>query len=599
MKAGDQIDRYTILAPLGRGGMGDVYKAHDRRLHRNVALKVLRVDPEDEVPRAEVVARMFREARAAAALEHPNVVVIHDVGEVTLEGEAEPTCFIAMELIEGDVLRNFIGRTDVSVEEKVRWLLDVARALAFAHERGIVHRDVKPDNVILRDDGVVKVLDFGIARRAHGVDKGATGGGALPTLTGKGLTLGTPKYMSPEQMLNEDLDGRADQYAWGVVAYELLSGRSPWSGSTDSLQFVAEVLTRQPEPLSSRAPRVPKDVADVVERAMAKKKDERFPTMLELIAALDGSRPPIASLRKMTPARPTAPEDATLRAQQSTRPNPAATLGSPVEPRRIGAAKIAAAAGTLGLVAVLAFVSFRSREVAPVPSAHVQGRACASNAACSTKLGAPALCRARDGTCVQLASEDCRVAAEPSDLENPATIWVGAMFPLTGEDAASFGDREFQAVDLARADFAHLMAGANARPGGARPLAVLACDDARDQARAARHLVTDVEVPAIIGFRSSNEAIELATSTLIPKGILGVAALNTSPMITSLPRMPGEPRMIWRTTYSGAEAALPISLVVPDVIEGEVRKTLGRSEPLRVALVRQDDAAGLGFADIL
>jgi len=178
------------------------------------------------------------------------------------------------------------------------------------------------------------------------------------------------------------------------------------------------------------------------------------------------------------------------------------------------------------------------------------------------------------------------------------------MFPLSGDDAATYGKREFQAVDLARADFAQMMGGTNARRGGAgaHPIALVACDDAVDPARAIHHLVDDVEVPAVIGFRTSKEVIDLATSTLIPRGVLGVAALNTSPMITSLPRPSGQPRMIWRTTYSAAQTALPIGLLVPEVLEPELRaqpKVLGKEGLLRVAVVRQDDAAGIGFADVL
>src|SRR6185312_10807367 len=202
MKPGDSFDRYTILRHVGFGGMGDVYRAHDTRLHRSVALKILRpdaldsLDPAGEKSRAEAIERMFREARAAAALEHPNVVVIHDVGEVRLEGTSEPSYFIAMEYVDGVSLRAMIGKQDVPLADRVRWLVDVARALEFAHERGIIHRDVKPENIMIRGDGVVKVLDFGIARRAR-ASAPAMGADPLSTLTEKGVAMGTPRYMAP------------------------------------------------------------------------------------------------------------------------------------------------------------------------------------------------------------------------------------------------------------------------------------------------------------------------------------------------------------------------------------------------------------------
>jgi branched-chain amino acid transport system substrate-binding protein len=206
------------------------------------------------------------------------------------------------------------------------------------------------------------------------------------------------------------------------------------------------------------------------------------------------------------------------------------------------------------------------------------------------------------GACVALGSDDCHAVAEPSDFEDGRTVWFGAMFPLVGEEAQAFGKREFQAVDLARSDFAHMLRGMHARAGGngLRPLALVACDDSVDASRAMRHLVDDVGVPAIIGFRTSKEVIDLSTSTLIPRGVLTMAALNTSPLIASLPQTADQPRMVFRTTYSSAEAAAPIGLLISQSFEPEMRGTPGAlagGDGLRVALVTQDDPAGFGFAD--
>lgn len=257
--------------------MGHVYRAFDERLDRHVALKLVQM-PEGEVERPELSARLLREARAAAKLDHPNAVVIYDVGE------ENGTPFIAMELVEGRTLRE-VG-TSASLKDRVRWLADAGRALEHAHERGLIHRDVKPENIMVRDDGRVKVLDFGIARRlASPVDPtGPTASPALPTLTREGTLIGTTRFMSPEQIRGGELDGRSDQFSWGVTAYEVLAGRSPWKGD-DALALAASVLTDEPPPLTG----APKPIAEVVRRCLEKDPAQRFPSMKDAIAALEGA----------------------------------------------------------------------------------------------------------------------------------------------------------------------------------------------------------------------------------------------------------------------------------------------------------------------
>jgi serine/threonine-protein kinase len=277
--------------------MGEVYEARDPRLQRRVALKVLRRTAAEGSPASTSGsgsgsgrgARLLREARLAAALEHPNVVAIYDVGEIAEPESLKGTTYLAMELIAGSSLRAFLGDANVPVKQRVRWLTDVARALAAAHSRGMVHRDIKPENVMIREDGVVKVLDFGIAKRTSAiVEVGSTGGPQQPTVTGQGMTVGTPCYMAPEQMRGEPLDGRADQFAWGVTAYELLSGELPWVTGGDDLQLVAQVLSRDPPLLSIKNDQVPTAVAAAVMRALAKSRELRFPTMDDLLAVLEG-----------------------------------------------------------------------------------------------------------------------------------------------------------------------------------------------------------------------------------------------------------------------------------------------------------------------
>lgn len=280
LKPGDTFERYTIDAVLGQGGMGTVYRAHDNRLDRRVAIKVI---SEGAAPDSD--ARLLREARAAAALDHPHAVSIFDVGE--LDGSP----YIVMELVSGRTLRDVMS-SSVPVATRVGWLVDVARALTAAHRKGLVHRDVKPENIMVRDDGVVKVLDFGVARRAQGdVDpSGPTQATALPTLTKAGVNIGTPLYMAPEQIRGAPLDGRVDQFAWGVVAFEILSGKLPWRAPNDALAAVASILTDEPDGAVLDAASVPAEVRSVVLRALSKKPDDRFASMNELVLALDSAK---------------------------------------------------------------------------------------------------------------------------------------------------------------------------------------------------------------------------------------------------------------------------------------------------------------------
>jgi serine/threonine-protein kinase len=310
LKTDDRFGRYEIRHELGRGGMGIVFRAHDTVLGRDVALKVMdegaRPGQGANVTRANVT-RLMREARAAAAVSHPNAVAIFDIGDV---GDV---AYIAMELIEGTTLRAFIGDATVPVARRVRWLLEAARALAAAHARGIVHRDVKPENIMVRADGIVKVLDFGIAR----IDRGA----ALPHEAGTlpGAVVGTLRYMAPEQMRGEAIDARADQFAWGVVADELLTGTLPWGEHAGGFRGLGDMMIRAPEPVASRNPEVDPRVSDAIGTALAVSASARFAAMVDLIDAIDPSphgsvappaperRQPVDALAKTTPSNALPP----------------------------------------------------------------------------------------------------------------------------------------------------------------------------------------------------------------------------------------------------------------------------------------------------
>ena len=360
LSPGDTFDRYKIEALLGEGGMGQVYRVHDTRLHRNVALKFLRIDASAEhgsSPQevtAEAVHRLVREARAAAALDHPNAVSVYDVGE------HDGIAYLAMELITGRSLRALIGDPEIPWTTRLKWLVDVARALAAAHAKGLVHRDIKPDNVMVRDDGVVKVLDFGIARRvrlpsAIAANPFDTSGG-LVTLTGKGNVVGTPCYMAPEQMRGEAMDGRADQFAWGVVAYELLTGSLPWDTSGDTVKLVAQVLSMDPAPFAEHIEGLPAHVEATVLKAMSKAPSQRFASMDAIILALEpfldhaALRTDFRSFRP-EPLRPLAVPTVTAISTKVAVSTTALPTPPPVAaPRRLSRAALGAA----GLAALLA-----------------------------------------------------------------------------------------------------------------------------------------------------------------------------------------------------------------------------------------------------
>jgi serine/threonine-protein kinase len=306
LASGDTLDRYRIEELLGAGGMGCVYRAHDPRLQRRIALKVI-ATPSGDPQAAELTARLLREARAAAALDHPHAVVVHDAGE------AGGLAFIAMELVTGRTLRQCIGETAIPWPRRVRWLVEIASALAAAHRAGLIHRDVKPENVMIRDDGRAKVLDFGIARRLAGpVDpRAATVQGGIDTITLGGIAVGTPLYMAPEQLRSEPLDGRADQFSWGVVAFELLAGERPWGPRPDAVSLLAAILTEEPRRLGPRCPELPEPVERAVHRTLAKDPDGRFPGMDDVIRALEpfaaaGARlaPPSPAQTALVPAPP-------------------------------------------------------------------------------------------------------------------------------------------------------------------------------------------------------------------------------------------------------------------------------------------------------
>jgi serine/threonine-protein kinase len=319
LSPGARFGHFTIEALLGEGGMGQVYRAFDARLERRVALKILHAVPSNDGTLAlrpqtpagtPGVAAILREARAAAALDHPHAVSIFEVGE------EDGIPFLAMELCIGTSLRALIGyaspgTTPPTIAQRLRWLGDIARALDAAHAAGIVHLDIKPDNVIVRADGVVKVLDFGIARRTDLAppSSGPAGAAAIRTASVSASAFaGTPAYMAPEQVRGRKVDGRTDQFAWGVVAFELLTGRKPWPAD-QGVEALLSAIALSPAP---RLHGMDRAVERVVRRALEKAPGDRYPTMAEAAAALDDAAgavpvavPPVPDLSAFPPEAPT------------------------------------------------------------------------------------------------------------------------------------------------------------------------------------------------------------------------------------------------------------------------------------------------------
>ena len=271
---GTRIGPYKIVGRLGAGGMGDIYLAQDTRLGRKVALKAL---PAHFTKDPERVRRFQLEAKAASALNHPNIITIYEIGEL------DHLHYIAFEFIEGQTLRQRMTTAPLTIAEALQVASSVAAALLGAHEAGIVHRDVKPENIMMRADGFVKVLDFGLAKLTEW--KPALSEAFTLVQTEQGMVMGTAPYMSPEQARGLGIDPRTDIWSLGVVLYELVAGRQPFEGLTHTDVLVA-ILGREPVPLLRYRPEVPTELEWIIKKALRKDRDERYQTAREFLADL-------------------------------------------------------------------------------------------------------------------------------------------------------------------------------------------------------------------------------------------------------------------------------------------------------------------------
>jgi serine/threonine protein kinase len=621
--------RYRIGARVAEGGFGVVYAGHHIGLAAPIAIKVLKRAPGASAAEwGELVAHFLEEARLVARLHHPAVVGVIDAGVTSTEGHPEALPWIVMEWLDGETLADDLARRRARGDggrtraETLALLRPVVEAVAEAHDAGIVHRDLNPNNVMLvpgKRGTSARVLDFGIAKVMRADAPSPSGA----TTTDAAVRAFSLAYAAPEQLSGVRTGPWTDVHALGLLVTEVLCGRRKVPVDDADAHYRTAFDPTRPTPATLGV-----DAGDwepILARALALNPRERHATAGELLAALDDTRaaePPSATTlrdrgldgtRAAEPPSATTLRDRELDGTRAAEPPSATTLrdrglggdaSAPTTVRdtapratRRALARVAVPAVVAAAVLAVGWLALGSRSAPPasVTSAAVT---CTSNAAC-TRPGAPAICRPGVG-CVALRSRDCEPFADARALASDATVWFGTLFPRTGPDAAAFGERETNAVELARRDFAQIMSGASAAGTleRARPFGLVACDDAVDPGRAANHLV-DVGVPAVIGFYSSVEAIDLTTSLLLPRRILAIASLNTNPLVTTVPHPPGVPRLVWRTTYSSADAAAALSALVAGQLEPAVRSAGGElaGRAIRVALLRPRNAAGAALSD--
>jgi serine/threonine protein kinase len=273
LRPGQIIASYEVISFISRGGMGEVYLAEDKRLGRKVALKLL---PASFTTNDDRLRRFEQEARAASALNHPNIITIYEIRE------AGGTHVIATEFVEGETLRLRMNRSALTLSEALNIAIQVANALSAAHKAGIIHRDIKPENIMLRPDGYVKVLDFGLAKLSEEATPAVAA--EAPTIqvrTGSGIVIGTAGYMSPEQARGLAVDHRSDIFSLGAVIYEMLARRKPFEGDTPS-DTLASILKTEPTPLSRAVPGIPPELARIVTKALRKDREERYQVVKDL-----------------------------------------------------------------------------------------------------------------------------------------------------------------------------------------------------------------------------------------------------------------------------------------------------------------------------
>ena len=411
LNPGATLGPYNIVAPLGAGGMGEVYRAHDARLRRDVAVKVL---PTDVAGDPDRLRRFEQEALATAALNHPNILAVYDIGR---EGDA---AFVVTELLEGQTLRQEMSSGPMPVRKVVDYAIHVTQGLAAAHEKGIVHRDLKPENLFVTADDRVKILDFGLAKVTDARSSGAST--MLAAATEPGMVLGTIGYMAPEQVRGVAVDHRADLFSFGAVLYEMLAGRRAFAGETAADTMTA-ILKEHTAPLEDSGRAIPPALARLVERCLEKQPSRRFQSASDLAFALQTLSTGPSSGSVMVPAGGSA-----------TAATPASGVLPTVAPRRttrwvVGGLVLAAA-----MAAGAAIASWMRPAPPPAPFFTMDIAAPAGHTLGVTNALSP------DGS---------RIVYEVIDAERRGRLWIrtlatGEARPLDGTDE---GDMPFWSPD--------------------------------------------------------------------------------------------------------------------------------------------------------
>ncbi len=564
---------HELLRELGRGGVAIVHLARRRVDGERVAVKRLR----PELARNVGVRRMFvAEARITACVNHPNVVRVLASGF-----DAKGVPWIEMEWAAGVSLQTIMDAAPLP-RPLFLWVVgQVLLGLEAAHGARdaegtplhIVHRDVSPHNVLIAQDGSVKVLDFGIAKIRDSQAETTTG-----------AIKGKVTYMAPEQVAQEPVDGRTDVFAVGVIVYQGLTQQRFWRGVPEP-----EILARL---LRKDLPRVGDDVdaelRPLLAQALAADPNDRFASAEAMRCALnqagEHARDVAAHLREFF-----ADE---LREQQETS---VAAVSSAPAPSMVSGARArrwppwSFAAGLVALGGVAAVVARVSGDAPSAPSPSVVGTP--ARVGCEA-CGSEQMC-ARDGACVSRVTNGCTLHI-PEGAPTGDPVYLGSLFPLTGPDADAYGRSNARGAELAVREINRYAGGVPAGGGARRPLALLSCDDNGPEAEARARFLAD-RVAGVVGFRSSDEALRFSRDIFLPAGVLVISALNASPLLSQLPA--GTPRRFYRTAPSATAFAEPLARIVHDMLAPSVRARRPPKPILRVVILRNGDATGVAYAD--